>query len=312
MRQSDIQHIEDAPLRKMRGFGARHHTLKTGLENCPSLRDLIWLLETSSDVLSSRPLINMMLDQFTNSDEIVTLLEQEFQRIMFEMVPPPPGNSFIIYRGKDYSLTCDFNMTLTKRKLLTTLPCGALMRVLRSDGPISFFHYRLPKAVDMSILDPHAKLELLEHHKLSRQSPRASFQSNDVIELVGSGSMVSITLREHAMSPFTWAFDSENLKPLFITVSDQSYNRWKTLIELIVRFHGTEYESIFSNDLLTRLGDHELHYLRWSACQALAKIDLAAAKELIVKLTHDPHTHVRRAATAALKRMQQLETTAKR
>ncbi|MEG3091657.1 HEAT repeat domain-containing protein [Sphingomonas sp. PB1R3] len=234
-------------------------------------------------------------------------MKREFERVMFEMVPPPPDNSLILYQGDRFTLSCDHYSDLLPRKFLTTVPCTARLRVLQLNGRAEFYCYRLPASVEMSVLQVEAKPELVEMIDLSDKNARASFAANDIIELRGAGSMVMLTLRENSMSPFTWAFDSASLTPLFITVSDQSYNRWKMLIELVVKFHGTAYASIYSSDLLMQLGDHELHYLRWSACQALAKIDLATAGQLVGRLITDSHSHVRRAAAKAMERIDALK-----
>lgn len=307
MQQQGTQNEVATPQDDTRGFRHRNQLLEREMDECPNLQRMVALLERSTGGLTLIPGIDNSFDRFRESGEIFVLLKQEFERTMFEMLPPPPGNSFILYQGQHYTLSCDLYDNLTARGFVTTTPCGAQLRVLSCEGEVSFSRYSLPPETDMSILDPRAKLSLVYQDMLSPANYRAFFNADDAIELRGSGSMVMLTLREHAMSPFTWVFESGSLTPLFITVSDLSYNRWKTLIELITKFHGTEYESVYSSDLLMQLGDHELHYLRWSACQALAKTDLAKARQLIVKLEGDPHTHVQRAASAAMKRMRDLE-----
>lgn len=307
MQQQGAQNEVATPLVDTRGFKSRNQALERNTDDCPSLRRLVDVLEKSTGKLSSIPCIGDLFDEFQSSREISALLKREFRRTMFEMMPPPLGNSFILYQGPNYTLSCDGYDHLISKRFLTTIPCAAQMRLMHSEGEVKFLRYCLPSGSDMSTLDPKAKIELVSDDTVSDQNPRIIFNSDDVIELKGRGSMITLTLRENSMSPFTWAFDPVSLAPLFITVSDQSFNRWKILIELIVNFHGTVYESIYSSELLLQLGDHELHFLRWSACQALAKTDLATAKGLIGKLVDDPHSHVRRAACAAMKRVQDLE-----
>lgn len=310
MQQQAAQNDATDPRVETRGFRTRNQVLERNMDECPTLGRIVALLEGATGRLSSIPGLSDLLDEFRESGEVSALLRQEFERTMFEMSPPPLGNSLTLYQGPRHTLSCDRYDRLTLGKFVTTIPCSAQMRLLRSTGEVSFSRYRLPPGLDMSVLDPRAKLELVHESSLSPTNARAFFDADDVITLEGRGSLVIISLREHSMSPFTWAFETSSLTPVFITVSDQSYNRWKMLIELIVKFHGTPYQSVYSSDLLTQLGDHELHYLRWSACQALAKTDLANARQLIAKLANDPHTHVRRAATAALQRLQALEVAA--
>lgn len=311
MQQQDVQNeAATTPNVDTRGFRSRKQVLERNMDDCPRLRRIVDLLERSTGKLSSLPGLSDLLDEFRESGEVSVLLKQEFERTMFEMAPPPLGNSFILYQGQNYTLSCDYYDKLVTGKYVTTVPCSAHLRLVRSNCEVTFTRYRLPAGLDMSILDPDAKPEQAHQGRLTSLNARAFFNADDVIKLEGEGSMVMISLREHSMSPFTWAFDAASLTPLFITVSDQSYNRWKMLIELIVKFHGTPYQSVYSSDLLMKLGDHELHYLRWSACQALAKTDLATARRLIAKLTDDSHTHVRRAACAAMNRLHALETAA--
>ena len=296
------------PTGEARGFGNRSPVLARNLDDCPVLARIVALLDRSPAKLALVPGISGLLDEFQESGELSLLLKQEFERTMFTMSPPPLGNSFMLYQSSHYTLSCDGNSYSGERRLLTTLPCTAHMRLLRSDKGVAFLHYRLPVTTNMSILDTKTRLQLVHGDTMSLENPKTFVEANDVIELKGRGSTLTLTLRENSMSPFTWAFDPITHTPLFITVSDQSYNRWRILIELMVKFHGTAYASVYSSDLLVRLADHELHFLRWSACQALAKTDLATARRVIAKLSTDPHSHVRRAACAAMNRIQELET----
>jgi len=286
--------------------------IKIDTDGCPRLQAIVTLLENSTAALSCIPEISGLLDEFQASSEINILLKRELDRFAESgsAVRPPSWNGFTLYQGEKYALLVERYMPSANGDFLATARAGTELRVLQRGGKVKFSLSRLPAGTDMTILDPHARLQHVQDIVLTADCPKASFSAGDVVATEIVTPTLMMTLLERSLAPFSWVFDRKSLTPLFVSAANQSLTRSRTLMELISAFHGTPFAAANAEDLLLQLGDHEFHFLRWSACQTLAKIKLSRARPLLARLAEDPHTHVQRAARAAIKRMNELNLAA--
>ncbi len=291
-----------------RAMNKRHSppSLKENTDGCPALGRLVEALKASDGFIRSIPDIDALLDAFRESSELSRLLAREVEDIA-RGVPgerPPFLDKFTIYQDERYAITTEWVGPTKAGNVLTSAYSGAVVRMLRSDGDAYLTLYRLPCGLDFSTLDVTVRPQGPEMVCLTAVGDGARFNAGDVVSLSCAGRSIMMTLSERTATPFSWGFDRATLTPLFVSSTSQSITRVKTLIDVISSFHGTVHQAADPTPFLLQVGDHPLHFLRWGACQVLAKTDLASAVPLIRRLSEDPHPNVRRAAGAALARVE--------
>lgn len=282
---------------------------KRAVEGCPHLDRLASALEASGGELASVPAAGELLDEFLDSGELNIVLRKELENLARgdSFVRPPAWERMVVYQSVEFSVTIERKMPRAPASLMINLPSAAEFRLCGNSGAAAANVYRLPETCDMSRLDKSVVLRCLRSTVLGPDNRAVSGATLDVVDIEVLSPIVLLTLSERRLQPYIWAFDRQTQEPLIVASPDQSYIRCITLMEMLADFPGTMVSTDLATEILQQYGRHERHFVRWKACQTLAKINLAAARPLIESLTRDPHQNVRSAAMKAAQRLAQLD-----
>jgi hypothetical protein len=273
-------------------------------EACPNFHRVADILERAEGGISSVPEIQSALDAFAGSRELTILVSNEVKRLADGGGGHQPTNwsHLTLYQDEKFELIVESLQPFSPAGFLVTAATSKEMRVV-GKGAIEFTVYRIPAETEMATLDKTIRPEFIEKKLLTPDAPGASVHLLDIVDIGVLSPSITIVLSERSRAPFTWSFDRESLEPLMVSASQTSLTRFRTLVDLIAAFQGTEFQSPAAEEFLLQLGDHELHFLRWRACQALAKINLSKARPLLTRLADDPHPQIKRLAAVALQRI---------
>jgi hypothetical protein len=106
---------------------------------------------------------------------------------------------------------------------------------------------------------------------------------------------VKLTLSFRPGGDQVWHFDRRALSASFATLGSVAHSSC-VMLATMVRALG-ERRAL---PLILELTDHTSHVVRWSAIQALGKLDGALARAALEKAMSDRHPHVRASARKAL------------
>lgn len=95
-----------------------------------------------------------------------------------------------------------------------------------------------------------------------------------------------------------WVFDRATLRASYPMLESLEDSGCMALCRMVAAL--TERRAL---PMLRELVDHASHAVRWSAIQAIGKLDGREARQLLERATHDAHPHVRAAAQRALDRL---------
>ncbi|MEM7308567.1 MAG: HEAT repeat domain-containing protein [Planctomycetota bacterium] len=115
---------------------------------------------------------------------------------------------------------------------------------------------------------------------------------------------VLLFLVSRTSSPIQWEYDLETLLPVRAISSSAAASRLQFTARML-----SELGDASSLEALSPLLTHPAHYVRWSAVQAIARLDRGAGLRALAQLCDDDHPHVRNAAESALNRLRSTSAT---
>ncbi|PWK53446.1 HEAT repeat domain-containing protein [Pleionea mediterranea] len=109
-----------------------------------------------------------------------------------------------------------------------------------------------------------------------------------------SGLIMSLLSKESM--PETFKYNADTGKLANVSASEMLHSKLDFACNLLARFPRKN-----SLPTLKRLVQHDVHFVRWSATQAYAKIaETSETKLLLTNLVNDPHPHIRNAVSYSL------------
>ena len=120
---------------------------------------------------------------------------------------------------------------------------------------------------------------------------------NDITDLHSFTNKPTVFLRlsQKPKGDFEWAFDRGSLKSKFHSTLRLAESNLCGLFDLIA-----EIDDPRSKEILGMFAEHDYHFVRWKAVQAIGRCDSKLGLELAQLATKDPHPHVRQAAVQTL------------
>lgn len=159
--------------------------------------------------------------------------------------------------------------------------------------------YRLPAGTSNSVVDPAIKLDLVESHSFGPGDLMARDGLRDVIDLdfQAGKALVLLRLQLHLLGDLEWMFDRSSLTAVGASTLNPISSHLTSLA-----YAASLIGDKTSVDPLKAILAHPNHAVRWSAVQALGRLDRDSALGALQQLSSDSHPHVRASAARALQK----------
>lgn len=179
-------------------------------------------------------------------------------------------------------------------------PGSRAISVIRAQCPVLVTRYRMPSGIDRAafVADiPIERLADLPHDG----APLFEAPDDDVLTELhcpdGAAWMLRLSYRPFAIE--SWFFEKASLRSVFSGAVQAENSSLVTLC----RVFGVERDRA-ALPYLRQLADHEAHFVRWAAIQAIGLVDSAEARRLLRASRDDPHPQIRAVSARILDRME--------
>jgi hypothetical protein len=169
---------------------------------------------------------------------------------------------------------------------------------LVASAPVMVSRYRIAADVDLDVFEPGAPLALLDRRphdgepRWQRRTDRIAYDYESATPFV----KLCLGLRPSAGQ--RWLFDRSTLRASYPVLESGEASGCITLCQMVAAM--TERRAL---PMLLELTDHASHAVRWSAIQAIGKLDGREGRRLLDRAVTDAHPHIRAAASRALARL---------
>lgn len=238
----------------------------------------------------------------------------EFERLVLQAIgriadqpnlvlPNVSNQSMIIQENERFRYSVELVKSLGTETYIESKNLLALAEdvclVLKGNGSLTIKRYHLPKNYDNRLFDPDLALASVETIRLQPGEAIHSLAGQHILDTVAfEGSLEIHEFVSPKKLDFIWAFDRETMRARQQSFAHKSDSRKAFAMSLLANFvQNPPSEAILGT--LTALLKHRNHSLRWDAMKNLLTWDpksfLSHLQEMAL---HDPHEHVREAATA--------------
>ncbi|NEQ79293.1 MAG: HEAT repeat domain-containing protein [Moorea sp. SIO2I5] len=165
-----------------------------------------------------------------------------------------------------------------------------------SAGKFAYRSYTQPDQFATHVLDRTKKLvsngvQTVEPGHIAR-----FFAARDVyIMLPMQKPVILLILASATVASLYWEYDRETLRPIRAISASHNASRLQYTAYMLSEI-GNQNSVAPLQDLM----EHEDHFVRWAAVRAIMKIDFYDGLKMLDIVRHDPHPHVRNAASKAL------------
>lgn len=179
---------------------------------------------------------------------------------------------------------------------------GSIHMAVVSDKPLAYDLYALPARYDNEVFQ-ELQLEHLGRRRLEPLTSAFIDASRHVVVFEDSDEATILKLQSPFTYPFEWAFDLESLRAWQVTSTILEDTQLVHICEAIAALGAAKHAGPLEQALA-----HPRHHVRWSALQAIARLDGRRARPHLESAVSDRHPHIRAAARFALERLPPAQT----
>lgn len=153
-------------------------------------------------------------------------------------------------------------------------------------------------AIRDSVFNENVTLNL-ESSKIIHDNSLVSKSVDSIIDLhdFSTSPIMFLRIAQKPIGDFEWAFDRLTFRAHSYSTIRLAESNICSLLDLMSAVNSPE-----STKHIEMFVNHELHFVRWKAIQAIGKCNGARGIELVKRALDDQHPHVRQAAQATLER----------
>jgi hypothetical protein len=206
----------------------------------------------------------------------------------------------LIYRSEELSLVLKSLHFAGRQNRLFGLPEDHLISVL-GDDQAHLELYLQPQPLPNDVFDRHRLLTRLGTTVLRSGEVAAFRAATDIFALrtPPERPIIAAFLASRAKMRLRWEYDPSTLAPLRAVAADTAASRLEFTAWMLA-----ELGDRSAVPALSSLLDHQDHFVRWSAVRAMFRLDAVAGREVLGRALHDPHEHVRNAASRSLAKLE--------
>lgn len=248
-----------------------------------------------------------VFEDFVASDELLAIINHELSvmRSSPEYVPRGSnGNTILLFDAPMVTLTAivlDKNNTSMEK--IYSAAGDAIFGNVSAD-PIPFRFHEIPASCDLDIFDTSQSVIAGPRFDLAPKKTVTIPARKVVTEYLATSQTTLVKLTSRFYHPLIWVYDKATGSPRFSSSGNLQASRLQSTISLLSALEAeTAPTSNESMSNLMKLSEHRFHFVRWSAVQALCKLDFSVGKEVLAQATDDPHPHISRAARHSVEKL---------
>jgi HEAT repeats len=235
------------------------------------------------------------LDLVFDSSFVTEMLNAALSKIA-RLSPRDPENwdadTIVLARGEHWEIA--YGAPDSNADFLYSNPCFGICAVVGRE-PLVVRRYSASARIDTDVFDPDVTLKLRREEEFKRESFFSIDARTDVDEFVDSSGARVVTLIGPPNGAIRWAFCRKNLHAVQPIATHPADATIVTYIRALVAMNATEAVST-----LTTLTEHSSHFVRWTALQALIRLNPDSAGSGLQRALNDPHPHIQRASEKAI------------
>ena len=208
-------------------------------------------------------------------------------------LPSTNGKYLLLLQDKTVSLAT-VRYSRTTRDILWSPENFVQQSISKTECTLN--EYSSPKPVDEAVFDSSKSLTMRCTRRISN-GDYVRKRPEDVIDIGGlkSEPIDFVRLSLPPQGNFEWAFARDTLSASSITTTLYGESNLLGIIDLMA-----QVGNVRSGDLLVRLLDHPLHFVRWRALRSLVSLRKSNTLSYLEQAARDPHPEVRTAAARSL------------
>jgi hypothetical protein len=169
---------------------------------------------------------------------------------------------------------------------------------LVSSTPVMVSRYRIAADVDLDVFEPGAPLAMLDRRPHDGEPIWQRRTDRIAYDYESAAPFVKLCLGLRPSAGQRWLFDRSTLRASYPVLESAEASGSITLCQMVAAL--TERRAL---PMLLELTEHASHAVRWSAIQAVGKLNGREGRRLLGRAVTDAHPHIRAAASRALARL---------
>jgi hypothetical protein len=191
----------------------------------------------------------------------------------------------------------EYGLMPTKTDFIHSHVGHAMIAVIGPE-PLVVDRYRPSHDIDNDVFDPQVKLLLPKRKVYAPGSVCVVDTRKGLFDFLVESPTFVVKLSGRVRRAIQWVFSRHTLQAVHTVPGNSSDAHIAEMIGAL-----TAMGSATSIATLYALTTHNSHFIRWSALQALARLNPEAAKASLQRATKDAHPHVRSASEKAIAAM---------
>ena len=163
------------------------------------------------------------------------------------------------------------------------------------DEPLIVRRYSASATIDTDVFDPDVTIHLRAEEEYRRESLFTLDARCDVDEFVDSSGVRVVTLSGPLRGAIRWAFCRKTFRAVQPVATDPADAAIVTYIRALATMNCTD-----AVPTLSTLTDHGSHFVRWTALQALIRLNPDSASSGLRRALKDSHPHIQQASEKAI------------
>jgi hypothetical protein len=181
---------------------------------------------------------------------------------------------------------------------LMSVSSNALVAI-KARAPVVIDRYRFSPQSGVEVFEPGALLSVVDSVPHDGGVIHERVTDHIVYDYRCPETFIKLVLTFRPGGHQVWHFDRSTLSASFATLGAVAHSACVMLSRMISALG--ERRAL---PLIVELTDHPSHFVRWSAIQALGKLDGAKARAALEKAVDDRHPHIRASAHKTLSKLQ--------
>ena len=191
----------------------------------------------------------------------------------------------------------EYGLMPTKTDFIHSQVCHAMIAVI-GPGPLVVDRYKPSHDIDNDVFDPQVTLLLPKREVYVPGSVCAIDTTKGIFDFLVESPTFVMILSGRVRRAIQWIFSRHTLQAVHAILSSDNDAHIAAMISALAAMRSNT-----SIATLYALTTHSSHFIRWSALQALARLNPEAAKASLQRATKDKHPHVRSASEKAIATM---------